>query len=103
MGDAGVAEERKLINRIKIGKIDILKVGHHGSSTSSEESFINSLSPFYSVISVGRTNRFNHPNPKQVKIIKQLSRNTLLTSINGSVKFIIKSDRIIKSECRPFR
>ena len=57
MGDAGVEEEEDLIKKYNLQDIDVLKVGHHGSKTSSGEEFIESIKPKYSIISVGKNNR----------------------------------------------
>ena len=62
MGDAGVEVEEDLIEKYNLQDIDVLKVGHHGSKTSSSKAFINSINPKYSIISVGKNNRYGHPN-----------------------------------------
>lgn len=53
MGDAGVEVEEDLIEKYNLQDIDVLKVGHHGSKTSSSKEFINEINPKYSIISVG--------------------------------------------------
>jgi competence protein ComEC len=60
-GDAGEAAERAL--RGRIGPVDVLKVGHHGSRTSSSEGWLAELAPRLAVVSVG-TNRYGHPAPE---------------------------------------
>ena len=67
MGDAGIDKEKDIIDKYKVTNIDVLKVGHHGSKTSSSKEFINEINPKYSVISVGKNNRYGHPN-KEVLI-----------------------------------
>ena len=62
MGDAGVNKEKDILAKYNISDIDFLKVGHHGSKTSSSKDFINSINPKYSIISVGKNNRYGHPN-----------------------------------------
>ncbi len=57
MGDA----ESSIESRINISEVDLLKVGHHGSDTSSSPSFIDKLNPEYAVVMVGDNNRYNHP------------------------------------------
>ena len=61
MGDAGIDKEKDILEEYNISNIDVLKVGHHGSKTSSSEDFINEMSPKYSIISVGKNNRYGHP------------------------------------------
>ena len=60
MGDAGV--EKDILNKYNLSDIDVLKVGHHGSKTSSSKEFIDEVNPKYGVISVGKNNRYGHPN-----------------------------------------
>ena len=69
MGDAGVDVEKELINKYNL-EIDILKVGHHGSKTSSSTDFINYINPKISLISVGEDNKFNHPNQEVLEVLK---------------------------------
>ena len=54
MGDAGVEVEEDLIEKYNLQDIDVLKVGHHGSKTSSSKAFIDEINPKYSIISVGK-------------------------------------------------
>ena len=60
MGDATYLEEKMLLEDFNIRDIDILKVGHHGSKTSSSKEFIEKLKPTYSIISVGENNMYGH-------------------------------------------
>jgi len=62
MRDAGVKVEEDLIKKYNLQDIDILKVGHHGSKTSSSKNFIKKIEPKYSITSVGKNNKFGHPN-----------------------------------------
>ena len=70
MGDAGVGVEEELIKKYNLKNIDILKVGHHGSKTSSSIDFINYINPKISLISVGEDNKFNHPNQEVLEVLK---------------------------------
>lgn len=62
MGDASSMVESNIIKKYQLSKIDFLKVGHHGSKTSSSKEFINYTKPGYALISVGRKNKYGHPN-----------------------------------------
>ena len=62
MGDAGVDKEKNILDKYNLSDIDVLKVGHHGSKTSSSKNFIDEIKPKYSIISVGKNNRYGHPN-----------------------------------------
>ena len=61
MGDASIEKEKDILNEYSIENIDFLKIGHHGSDTSSSKEFIDIMNPKYSIISVGENNRYNHP------------------------------------------
>ena len=91
MGDAGVDVEASLIDIYNIRNIDILKVGHHGSNTSTSLEFINYINPKYSIISVGRNNRYNHPKDEVLDILKYT--NIYRTDKDGSVIFKIKNNK----------
>ena len=58
-GDAGVEVEKDLMEKYNLQDIDVLKVGHHGSRTSSSKNFISEIDPKYSIISVGKNNRYD--------------------------------------------
>ena len=62
MGNAGIEVEEDLIKKYNLQDIDVLKVGHHGSKTRSSKIFIDEIKPKYSIISVGKNNRYGHPN-----------------------------------------
>ena len=57
MGEARVTTEKEIMNKYNIYNIDVLKVGHHGTRTSSCKEFISEINPRYSIISVGKNNR----------------------------------------------
>ena len=70
MGDASVTTEKEIINKYNLPEIDVLKVGHHGSKTSSSKEFIDEINPKYSIISVGKNNRYGHPNKEVLNNLK---------------------------------
>ena len=61
MGDAGIEKEKDILDKYNLANIDVLKIGHHGSNTSSSKEFISKVKPKYSLISVGKNNRYGHP------------------------------------------
>lgn len=91
MGDSTKEEELEILNNYELD-VDILKIGHHGSNTSSGDIFINNLKPRYALVSVGLNNRYNHPSKNVVDILKRNNVNTYYSSINGSVRFILKDN-----------
>ena len=99
MGDAGVNVENDLIENYNVENIDILKVGHHGSKTSSGKNFIQLIKPKYSIISVGKNNIYNHPNEE---VLNNLSNSLIFrTDINGSVMFKIDNGLLNISNYEP--
>ena len=99
MGDAGVEVEEDLIKKYNLQDIDVIKVGHHGSKTSSSKSFIDEINPKYSIISVGENNRYGHPNKEVLNILK--NSKIYRTDQDGSIMFKIKSDKLKIETCAP--
>ena len=99
MGDAGIDVEEDLIKKYNLQNIDVLKVGHHGSRTSSGEKFITEINPKYSVISVGKNNRYGHPNKE---VLDTLNDSKIYrTDQDGSIMFKIKKDKLQIETCSP--
>ena len=92
MGDAGVEKEKEILEKYNLSNIDVLKVGHHGSKTSSVRTFINKINPKYSVISVGMNNRYGHPNKEGLNDLKQSK--VYRTDQDGIIMFKIKNDKL---------
>ena len=92
MGDATKEEELKIIKNYNIKDIDFLKVGHHGSNTSSEKSFINSINPKYAIISVGKENKYGHPNKETLENLK--NSKVYRTDKFGSIIFKFKNNKL---------
>ena len=98
MGDASYKKELDILNEYNISDIDILKVGHHGSKTSSSKEFINEVNPKYSVISVGKNNRYGHPNKEVLENLKYSK--IYRTDQDGSIMFKLNNKLDIK-KCIP--
>jgi beta-lactamase superfamily II metal-dependent hydrolase len=92
MGDAGVDKEKNILDKYNLSYIDVLKVGHHGSKTSSSKLFINKINPKYSIISVGKKNRYGHPNKEVLNNLEQSK--IYRTDQNGSIMFEIKKNKL---------
>lgn len=67
---------------------DVLKVSHHGSSTSSEMAFLKAVSPKVAVISVGRNNRFGHPHDEVLERLEYLGIPVARTDEGGAIKVV---------------
>ena len=76
-----------------------MKVGHHGSKTSSSKEFINEINPKYSIISVGKNNRYGHPNKE---VLENLENSKIYrTDLDGSIMFKIKNNELKIETCSP--
>ena len=99
MGDASVTTEKEILDKYNLPNIDVLKVGHHGSKTSSSKEFINEINPKYSIISVGKNNRYGHPNKE---VLDTLNDSKIYrTDQDGSIMFKIKKDKLQIETCSP--
>lgn len=86
VGDAEAKREQEFMEKFNV-QVDYLKVGHHGSNTSSTIEFIKHIYPEYAVISVGRNNTFGHPCEEIVQRYQDLNINLSRTDINGTIIF----------------
>ena len=99
MGDASITIEKEILDKYNLLDIDVLKVGHHGSRTSSSKEFIDEINPKYSIISVGKNNRYGHPNKE---VLENLDKSKIYrTDEDGSIMFKIKNNRLKIETCSP--
>ncbi len=94
MGDAETDTENKLLNDQKPINYDVLKVGHHGSITSTGEDFLRAVSPEIALISLGKNNDFGHPSSVVLKRLKGVGAKTYRTDKQGSITLKIKNGEI---------
>ncbi len=83
-GDAPVVVEEEAGRRF--GDVTLLKVGHHGSKTSTSEAFLEAIRPEVALISVGRRNRFGHPEPEVLRRLEGTGARILRTDRHGTVR-----------------
>ena len=96
MGDAGVLKEKDILDKYGLKDIDFLKVGHHGSNTSSSKNFVERIKPKYSLISVGEDNKYGHPKESVLDILK--NSKIYRTDLDGSIEIkLSKSGYKIKT------
>lgn len=99
-GDAGEVSEKEMLSNGLNLKAHVLKVGHHGSSSSSSDEFLNAVNPEYAVISVGKTNDYGHPNKETLQKLSSKGILVYRTDLNGTV--VATSDRNnITFNCNP--
>lgn len=84
-GDAPAVVEKTLLKSGAPLMAQVLKVGHHGSRTSTDQQFLTAVAPRYAIISAGRDNRYGHPHREVVERISQQGADLLLTSDKGTI------------------
>jgi competence protein ComEC len=90
-GDLEKAGESEIISRhTEDLESQVIKIGHHGSNTSSGENFIKAVNPLYAVIQVGKDNKFGHPSKNVIEELNNQKIKILRTDLQGSV--ILSSD-----------
>lgn len=84
-GDAEeLVEDEILSDNFKL-KADVLKVGHHGSTTSTSDKFLNKVSPKYAVISCGNNNKYGHPHKETLEKLEKRNITTYRTDLEGTI------------------
>lgn len=96
MGDAGLITENKILNEYNLPNVDILKIGHHGSRTSTSEELLDTIYPKYAMISAGRNNRFSHPHVETIEKIQKRNIPFWVTSSVGAIQINLNK-RTIKT------
>ena len=86
-GDIEKDVEQGLIKNYQNLRVDVLKVGHHGSQTSSTKAFVKSLNPKIALIPVGVNNRFNHPHPDVLNRFKEENIKVYRTDSDGAIQY----------------
>jgi len=88
MGDAEIEIENEILKKELNIKSDVLKIGHHGSITSSQQEFLEKVDPKIAVIMVGKNNKFNHPSLRILKRLEKLKIKTFRTDLDGTITII---------------
>lgn len=84
-GDAYTAQEIEMIERNESVKADVLQLGHHGSNTSSGQSFLEAVAPTYAIYSAGAENSYGHPSTEVVERVQAMGITLLGTDIHGTI------------------
>lgn len=95
MGDATIKSEEYILKNYQLKNIDVLKVGHHGSTTSSSLAFLKKIQPKLALISAGKDNKFNHPNKEVLTNLYSLSIPYLCTISSGTITIYPKTGKIV--------
>lgn len=94
-GDIEFEREEQLLRDYPGLEADVLKVAHHGSSSSTTEKFLEQIGPEYALISVGETNRFNHPHDEVLSRLKENTSETYRTDLHGSIHYRFSDYRLL--------
>lgn len=87
-GDSETKVEKEMLNDKLLRDVDVLKAGHHGSSSSSSNDFLEKIMPEYFVVMCGEGNSYNHPSEKTIEKFASYSKNIYRTDINGNIMFL---------------
>ncbi len=98
MGDATNHNEEKLIHKYHLSNVNILKIGHHGSRTSTSNSLLQSIRPKIALISVGEKNKYGLPNRQIIDRLRYNNIKVFQTNVNGEVNILFKDQIEIKSQ-----
>ena len=91
-GDSGKTIEQQLTP--KLAPVDLLKVAHHGSVTSTTPELLDALHPKVAIISVGAQNSFRHPRPEVLERLQAAHVATYRTDVTGSITFLMDGNSI---------
>ena len=97
-GDAEANNEINIINSYDMSDIDFIKIGHHGSSSSTTEEFIKEVSPDIAVISCGYKNQYGHPHKSTLDTLEKNNVLTYRTDILGNIVFYSDGDTIFTTK-----
>lgn len=91
-GDVSTEVETALIREYNLSRVDVLKVGHHGSSTSTSEQFVKAVNPNIALISAGVDNRYRHPHTEVIETLSEIK--IFGTYEVGMVELLIRGERM---------
>jgi competence protein ComEC len=95
-GDAEAPSEREMLAHKRILPVTLLKVGHHGSRTSTTQEFLDAVAPKVAVMSVGKGNTFGHPRPEVIERIAEARIKLYRTDEFGLTTFLLGRDGKIR-------
>lgn len=93
-GDISKSVEKKIIDNYNSLDVDVLKVAHHGSKSSTSDEFVSFITPNYAIISVGYNNIYKHPNQEVINVLEKYNVIIYRTDINGTIRFKMKNNNL---------
>ncbi len=98
-GDSGAPAEQELLQgAASLPRVDLLKIGHHGSRSSSTPEFLGALGPREALLSCGRNNRFGHPSEQTMATLARLRIPVFRTDLRSDVGFDVTRDHLFLFE-----
>lgn len=94
-GDASKKSEDYILDNYNLPHINILKVGHHGSKTSTSERLLKETNPNIALISCGKDNKFNHPNKETINALNKYNVKYYRTDKQGTITINLNNNKII--------
>ena len=91
-GDLEAEGEEKLMKKNPTLNVDVLKVGHHGSKSSTTEDFLEKISPQWAIISVGENNRYQHPHQEVLDRLQKNEINIYRTDQLGAITYTFREE-----------
>jgi competence protein ComEC len=95
-GDAEAPSEREMLSHKRVAPVTLLKVGHHGSRTSTTQDFLDAAAPKDAVVSVGKGNTFGHPRYEVIERISEARTKLYRTDEFGLTTFLLGRDGKIR-------
>lgn len=97
-GDLEKEGEKDILAHEKLPIIDVLKVGHHGSRSSTSSDLLEQIHPVVSIISAGRNNRFGHPHKETIEALERFKSDVYRTDEQGAIQITLsEGSMIVKS------
>lgn len=97
-GDAEKTSESEMIDKGYDLSADVLKVGHHGSSGSTSQQFLDKVDPKIAIISCGKNNKYGHPHKKTINKLKKKNIQIYRTDVDGTIILMSNGSKISKNE-----
>ena len=94
MGDAEYEEENEILHAGRDIKSDVIKLGHHGSASSTSEALINAVNPKYAIISVGKNNSYGHPTNEVLNRVSAHGIKIYRTDLNGDITIYSDGNKV---------
>ena len=97
-GDASLSSEQEMLSHGASLDSDVLVIGHHGSAGSTQEEFLNAVSPDYAIISCGLGNDYGHPSERVASLLRENGTFLYRTDMQGTIDFTMNANEITFSE-----